>query len=73
MAKGSYARKTVLAHGYHVIKRPEGFAGASGHYTTDDKQRLAVLKRGSQVRLHLEKSLKRGYKIVLPNGFEPLN
>lgn len=73
VAKGSPIRKTVLAHGYHVIKRPEGFCGGSGHYTTDDHQRLSVLKQGSQVRLHLKKSLKRGYKIVLPNGFEPLN
>jgi len=73
VTKGSHIGKTVLAHGYLVIKRPEGFAGASGHYTTDDDQRLSVLKRGSQVRLYLEKSLKRGYKIVLPNGFEPLN
>ena len=73
VAKGSFIRKSVLAHGYHVIKSPEGFCGGSGHYTTDDHQRLSVLKRGSSVRLHLKKSLKRGYKIVLPNGFEPLN
>jgi len=70
--KGSRSPKIVLAHGYHIIKNPNDICGASGHYTTKDHQRLSVLKQGTQVRLHLKKSLKRGYKIVLPNGFEPL-
>jgi len=72
--KGGLAdgKTQLIARGYTVTKRPPGNVGASGHYTTEKRQRLSVLRSGSKVRMYLTKRPDGTYDILRPNGFEPL-
>ncbi len=72
--KGTIAdgKTQVIARGHTVIKRPLGNVGASGHFTTEDRKRLSVLRSGSKVRMYLTKRTDGTYDILRPNGFEPL-
>ena len=65
-------KNQIITRGYHVIKIPTGWAGPSGHYTTDKEKRLSVLRNGSRVRMYLTKRPDTTYDIIRPNGFEPL-
>ena len=72
--KGALAdgKTQLIARGHTVIKRPPGNIGGSGHFTTEKRQRLSVLRSGSKVRMYLTKRPDGTYDILQPNGFEPL-
>ena len=72
--KGTIAdgKTQVIARGHTVIKRPAGNIGGSGHFTTENRKRLSVLRSGSKVRMYLTKRPDGTYDILAPNGFEPL-
>ena len=72
--KGTIAenKKSIVVRGYTVIKQARGVIGGSGHFRTQDRQRLSVLRSGSRVRLYLTAKEDGTYDILLPNGFEPL-
>ena len=72
--KGALAdgKTQLVARGHTVIKRPPGNVGGSGHFTTESRKRLSVLRSGSRVRMYLSKRPDGTYDILPPNGFEPL-
>ena len=72
--KGALAdgKTQLIARGHTVTKRPPGNVGSSGHFTTEKRRRLSVLRSGSKVRMYLTKRPDGTYDILAPNGFEPL-
>jgi hypothetical protein len=62
----------VGARGWRLKSAPNGYAGASGHYSITGREGpLSDAEVGSKIKLYLEGQEKDGTrKIVGPNGFE---
>jgi len=72
--KGEGAGKLLYARGWQATRRPDGWAGGSGHYFAgpEGKMRGLDLRAGDRVRVFLVRAEDGGLDLVLPNGVDVL-
>jgi len=51
--------KTIKVIGWEAIKRPRGWVGPGGHYSTPDSRPRSELKTGSEVRFYLLEGVRQ--------------